>query len=370
MTIKEYILSCKKELSPYIDSFLTGLIEERANSDRGLVELYETFREAGREGKHIRGSLVKLGYEIALGHFTGKCEKILPACAAFEILQTAILGQDDVIDKSPLRRGRDSIWRASARLAAVRRMAANREADDGGKENADDFHYGISQAICLGDVGISLANRLVIESSFDSDRKIEAMKTFIGVQLHTMDGEMLDVLMSYEKDYGDEERILKIARLKTAWYTIAGPLQLGAVLGGASGELLDAMRRYGIFLGTAFQLRDDILGIDATEAEIGKSNTSDIAEGKVTLLAHYAMKRATPAQLEQLRRIYGNGAASEADRLTVRDIFESTGPFAEVAKNTQSYLTEAADVIGEMTQNAKQAELLAQLCVMMAQRKS
>jgi geranylgeranyl diphosphate synthase type I len=211
---------------------------------------------------------------------------------------------------------------------------------------------------------------MVAESAFDANRKIEAVKTFLDVQLNTVDGEMLDVLMSYEKDYGDEEGILKIARMKTAWYTITGPLRLGAVLGGASPELLDAMHRYGISLGTAFQIRDDILGINATEAEIGKSNTSDIAEGKVTLLACHAIKTATPAQLEQLRRIYGNGAVSEADRLTVIDIFENTGAFAEATKKAESCLTEARGIIGEMTQNAEHAALLAQLGDMMARRKS
>ncbi|MCL2010336.1 MAG: polyprenyl synthetase family protein, partial [Synergistaceae bacterium] len=130
------------------------------------------------------------------------------------------------------------------------------------------------------------------------------------------------------------------------------------------------MRRYGIFLGTAFQLRDDVLGINAAEEDIGKSNTSDIAEGKVTLLAYYAMKRAAPAQLGQLRQIYGSGAVSEADRVIVRDIFENTGAFAEVTKKADSYLAKAADIIGEITQNAEHAALLAQLGDMMARRKS
>ncbi|MCL2010449.1 MAG: polyprenyl synthetase family protein [Synergistaceae bacterium] len=347
--VKEYIRSCKEALEPYIEDYIAGLAEKRAGSVSGLAELYEIFREAGRGGKCIRGSLVKLGHEIALGRPAG--DEILPACAAFEILQTAILGHDDVIDKSPLRRGRDSIWRAVTR-------------------GRDDFHYGISQAICLGDVGIFLANLLIVESVFDAGRKIEAVKTFIDVQLNTVDGEMLDVLMSYDKDYGDEEGILRIANLKTAWYTIAGPLRLGAALAGASPELMDAMRRYGIFLGTAFQLRDDVLGINAAEEDIGKSNTSDIAEGKVTLLAYYAMKRAAPAQLGQLRRIYGSGAVSEADRVIVRNIFESTGAFAEVTKKAESYLAEAAGIIDEITQNAEHAALLAQLGDMMARRKS
>ena len=104
--------------------------------------------------------------------------------------------------------------------------------------------------------------------------------------------------------------------------------------------------------------------------DIGKSNTSDIAEGKVTLLAYHAMKTAAPAQLEQLRQIYGSGTVSEPDLLTVRDIFESTGAFAETAKKVETCLAEAAGIIGEMTQDPEQAALLAQLGDMMARRKS
>jgi len=364
--IEEYIRSCKKVLEPYIDGYLTDLMEKRVCFNRGLVELYETFREAGRGGKCIRGSLVKLGYEIALGRPAG--EEILPACAAFEIFQTAILGHDDIIDKSPLRRGKNSIWRAlEVKMEKRRTTRCASEMDD---RSFDDFHYGISQAICLGDIGIILANRLVTESAFDANRKIEACKTFLDAQLNTVDGEMLDVLMSYEKDYGEEESILRISILKTAWYTIAGPLLLGALLGGASAELLDAMRRYGVSLGIAFQLRDDTLGVNATEAEIGKSNTSDIADGKVTLLAHYAMKKATSAQMEQLRRIYGNETVSESDRLAVCDIFESTGAFAEVAKRIESHLAEATDIVNDMTQNTEHASLLMQLGDFMARRRS
>jgi len=364
LTIKEYVNSCKNILEPYIEKYLADLIgkrfspdHNRSNYDREIAGLYGVFKEAGKGGKCIRGSLVKLGYEIALGRTVG--DEILPACAAFEILQTAILAHDDVIDKSTLRRGKDSVWRA-----VMRRMEGAEDID------FNRCHYGISQAICLGDIGISLANRLIVESSFDADRKIKAMKTFLDIQLNTIDGEMLDVLMSDDKDYSDEGGILQIANLKTAWYTVVGPLQLGAVLGGASPELLDSMRRFGIFLGTAFQIRDDILSINATEAETGKSNISDIAEGKVTLLAHYAMKKASPAQLEMLRRIYGSGTVSEADRLTVCDIFENTGAFIEAEKKAAECLSEASGMISALTQNAGHASLLRQLIDMLAQRRS
>jgi geranylgeranyl diphosphate synthase type I len=349
--IEAYILSCKRLLEPYIDGYLSQLVEKHRCSCPKLAELYEVFRKAGKGGKYVRGSLVKLGHEIALNRSVG--EEILPVCAAFEIFQTAILGHDDVIDKSPLRRGKDSLWRALSR-----------------DRDSDGLHYGISQAICLGDVGISLANRLIADSTFDPAMKSEALKVFLDSQLNTMDGEMLDVLMSHEKDYGDERSILQIAALKTAWYTIRGPLQLGAMLGGASSRLLDAMGKYGMALGIAFQLRDDILGIEAEESETGKSNTSDIAEGKVTLLAHFAMKKATSKQRQQLRQIYGNESVSETDRLTIRDIFKRTGAFEKVARRAESYLDEARAKVNEITSEAGTAALLDQLADMMVKRRS
>ncbi|MDR2180784.1 MAG: polyprenyl synthetase family protein [Synergistaceae bacterium] len=347
--IQEYIHSYKKILGRYIDDYLEDLIrKEREHSSRQVADLYGIFREAGKGGKCIRGSLVKLGYEIALNRPAG--DEILPASAAFEIFQTSALCHDDIIDKSPLRRGRDSIWKAISRDA--------------------DRHYGISQAICLGDVGLALSCRLVLESSFGVNEKMKALGIFLDVQTDTMDGEMLDAYMSQKKDYGDERGILKISELKTARYTTAGPLQLGAVLGGASQALLDALERYAVALGVTFQMRDDILGIEATEAEMGKSNTSDIAEGKVTLLAHYAMKRATADQLRQLSQIYGCEPVSEKERVTVQGIFQSTGAFDEVMRRAEKYLAEARDVIPHVTQDPGKIQLLTQLCDMMFKRKS
>jgi geranylgeranyl diphosphate synthase type I len=348
--IREYVRSYKKILEEYIENYLAERIAEQAEHiDRRISELYSIFKEASGGGKSIRGCLVKLGYELAANCPAGN--EILPISAAFELFQTAILGHDDIIDKSSLRRGKDSIWQAVTRRSG----------------SVDD---GISQAICLGDGGIALANRLVAESSFSAERKIEALKTFLGVQLHTMDGEMLDVCLSREKNYDDEEGILKIARLKTAWYTIIGPLQLGAALGGGKPELLDALQRYGMPLGIAFQLQDDILGIEASESDTGKSNTSDIAEGKVTLLAHHAMKRATPEQLGQLRRIYGREDISETDRKTVREIFEATGALEVVARKAESFRAEAEEKIADITQDPEKRALLTQLGDMMIHRSS
>ena len=351
--IKAYIHSHKQALDQYIADYFTTLIEKRRRiSGSSIADLYTIFKNANEGGKCIRGSLVKLGYELAADRAID--EKIFPASAAFEILQTALLCHDDIIDKSPLRRGKPSIWQA----------ITNSDTAKG------DRHYGISQAICLGDIGFILADMLIEESDFDTDKKIEALQMLHRAELNTVDGEMLDVLVAQEKSYDDEDNILKISRLKTAWYTIIGPLQLGAVLGGASQELLDHMTEFGLSLGIAFQLRDDILGVQALEQETGKSDTSDISEGKVTLLIRHALKNASPEQLKTLRCLYGNPVASEDDRTKVLEVFEATGAFAEVSRKAECYLTEAVKVIPLMTKNEERTVLLTQLGEMMFQRKA
>jgi geranylgeranyl diphosphate synthase type I len=339
MDIGAYIREFKNVLDPFILEYLRKFTLSRAEGARGL---YALFMEAGRGGKCIRGALVKLGYEIAAGRPAD--EGILPAAAAFEVFQTGILAHDDIIDKSPLRRGKDALWRAAAR---------------------GDTHYGVSQAICLGDVGIVLAEGLIAESPFGADRKLEALSVFREALLKTMDGEMLDVLLSREKNYGDAEGILRIAELKTAWYTVAGPMRLGAALAGAQEKSLGEMERFGIALGTAFQIRDDILGVRASESETGKSGASDIAEGKVTLLIHHALKNAVPAERRRLSEIYGRPPVSEEARKTVTDLFESTGAFSAAERWAEERVEEAVKRIPELTRDTGHAELLRQLSGMM-----
>ncbi|GHS90355.1 serralysin [Synergistales bacterium] len=354
--IKSYISSFKNRLDGFISDYLDKLIDERAENE-AVARLYTLFNDASAGGKCIRASLVKLGYEIISGRAAS--DEILPAAAAFEVFQTGVLGHDDIIDRSPLRRGRDSIWRAACRAAA--------QAEDGADTDIDGEarHYGVSQAICLGDIGIILANRLVAESGFTPERRLAAAAVFHDVQLNTLDGEMLDVYLSRRKSYGDETGILQMTRLKTAWYTVIGPMQLGAVLAGAGEDTKRHIEEFGTALGLAFQMKDDILGVKASVIETGKSNTSDIAEGKVTLLAHYALRKASPNERARLLSIYGKGGISELDRQTVISIFESAGAFDAITKKAENYLAGAREKIPFLTQNTTHAALLNQLVDLM-----
>lgn len=342
MNIKKYI----KEHKDVLDAYIKDVLEARKYNDPGVSALYSVFIDSGEGGKCVRGSLVKLGYELASGNKADA--RILPVSAAFEIFQTAVLSHDDIIDKSPLRRGKPSIWKKIA---------------DSGSS-----HYGISQAICLGDFGIVFANNLISNSKFPDAVKIKGVDVFNNVEINTLNGEMLDVQMTENKDYSDEKRILAMSYLKTAWYTIIGPLQLGAVFGGAGEDFLNLLESFGENLGIAFQLKDDILGVCSSEDEIGKSALSDIAEGKVTLLIHYALKSAETR--ERLFSLYGKNDITPGERDEVVDIFDRACVFSKVEEKASSYLANAKGIIEKLTDDEEYIALLNDLSDFMVERKS
>lgn len=190
-----------------------------------LPSLAKAFVDSCGGGKRIRGVLCKLGYEIASTHLRGE---IIKVAAALEIMHTAILAHDDIMDKSLLRRDKPSLY------ASV----------------------GIDQALALGDLGFFFSLQIISESNFPSIRKNEALKLFSKVMVDTAIGQIMDLKKADP---------MIVARLKTAQYTILGPLCLGAILAGADEKLLKLFREFGENLGIAFQIRDDILDGEAPD---------------------------------------------------------------------------------------------------------
>ncbi len=176
------------------------------------------FIAACKGGKKIRGALINLGYKIAGGNL----KAILDIAASYEIFHTSILAHDDVIDKSPTRRGKPSLYK----------------------------RVGVDQAITLADAGFFLATKIISEANFPDKEKNEVLALFSKTMLDTAIGQMLDIAK------GDA---LTIMKLKTAQYTISAPLQLGALLAGADEKSIRKLGVFGESLGIAFQIRDDIL---------------------------------------------------------------------------------------------------------------
>jgi geranylgeranyl pyrophosphate synthase len=332
MDFKQYIQKNKKPIEEEVIGSLTRWKTDIDLRVPLLKNMTELLLESNSAGKYIRGTLVCLGYDL---FSTEKRRDIYKIAAAYEILHTSLLIHDDVMDKSLLRRGRPSVFQ---------------------KLGGD--HYGISQAISLGDAGFFLATQVLSETTFPNSVKVALISQFSQIVLNTITGQMLDVKLSHIVNNSTEDEIIKIAELKTAHYTISGPLVLGAILAGANKEYIKSLTHFGEKLGIAFQIKDDLLGIFGHQETIGKSVTSDIEEGKNTLLILYARNHGSKEQRKMLLKYYGKRKITPKQQAVIREIFKETGAYEYSEKKMLLYANEARALIPAFVVDKTKVSLL------------
>jgi geranylgeranyl diphosphate synthase, type I len=301
------LASIRKEVDDVLEGFLGDL--DRARETRSLAEVLRDFIAAG--GKRIRPLLCMLGWHAAGG--SGDATAALRLAASLELFHASVLIHDDIIDDSPVRRGRP----AAHRVLAGRGPAGS------------DRRFGTSAAILLGNLTLAWSGQLMWTAPV-TDRQLRAVLPVLDHMRRDVNvGQYLDLLASGQPS-GDLDGALAIVRYKTARYTVERPLQAGAALAGAEPEVLRACSDFGVPLGEAFQLRDDLLGVFGDPARTGKSVLGDLREGKHTPLMAVALRRATPAQRAALRDRVGNPGLDEADAAAVRSVLVATGAVAAV----------------------------------------
>ena len=265
-------------------------------------------------GKRLRPAFCYWGYRAAGGEDS---DAIVRAAASLELLQACALVHDDVIDASDTRRGAPSVHR---RFAATHRAAG---------WHGDPEAFGSAAAILLGDLALIWADTMLAESGIEPAALQAAFGVWDTMRVEVMCGQYLDVV-EQARGGGSVERALRVARFKSAKYTVERPLHLGGALAGADGALLDVLSSYGLPLGEAFQLRDDVLGVFGDPTETGKPAGDDLREGKRTVLVAFALDAANDAQQETLRRLLGDPALDEDGVTILRDIITATGALERV----------------------------------------
>ncbi|MDO8503781.1 MAG: polyprenyl synthetase family protein [bacterium] len=312
-----------------------------------IANYVDFFAQANRGGGRIRAVLAILGYETAGGKNLNEIAKV---ALALELFQTSILAQDDFMDKSALRRGRPSLHSVITNWHKKEKMLG------------DSLHFGASQAINISDIGFFLASDLIVQSKFPAENKIKAISEFNKIVTYTALGQILDINIPAERGERKEKDVLTVERFKTAEYTAIGPLTMGAYLAGARPNLIKNLYDFGMNLGIAFQIQDDLKGIFGREEETGKSAKGDIEEGKVTLLYTYAIKRAKSDKRKVLEKFYGKGSVSDTQAEEVREIFEETGARDYAVDYSKKLLEKARAIIPKLSGNAKIKELYEGLC--------
>lgn len=300
MDAKDYLNNYHKIASAFIDKYFQRRIAHAETIDPVIVNLLKSFQDYAQGGKMVRGALTVLGYKMLGGT---NIKAIIPISLGIELLHNFILIHDDIIDKDDLRRGKPTI---------------HKKFSDRG------YHRGISYAIITGDIGAFLGYELIVASSFPKEKVVRALACLNDFLVKTAYGEILDIEFDTKKNIAWND-IFKVRTYKTAYYTFAMPLSVGAILAGAESAKLKAIEKYSLPVGIAFQLVDDILGVFGDIKITGKSNESDIKEGKKTLLFTKALELANKSDRQFLSKRYGSRKATKADIKKIRDIIRRSG---------------------------------------------
>jgi len=296
-------------------------------------------------GKRLRPAFAYWGYRAAGGD---NCEAVVRAVGALELVQACALIHDDVMDASDTRRGKPAVHKRFAALHTA----------EGYGGDADGF--GTAAAILLGDVCLIMGDEMLDRSGMPADALERARPVWDEMRTEIMAGQYLDVLAQAQGGHS-VDRAVRVVRYKAAKYTVERPLHLGAALAGAGPDLVETLSRYGLPLGEAFQLRDDVLGVFGDPAETGKPAGDDLREGKRTLLLAYAAERATKEQHELLDRHLGQPGLDAEGVEALRGVLVETGALARTEERISSLTRRALDALGTAPVDAEAADALAEL---------
>ncbi len=296
-------------LKPDVDQRLTANLDAELTT-RGPLgpEVEAILREAKalslRGGKRLRAALVVAGLR-ALGGASGKTwgkrqwDEVLDVCVAVELLQSYFLIHDDWMDQDAERRGGPSVHHAL-------------------ESQFDSSHRAACGAVLAGDYLVALASRTLTQSCRKHPHLDALLERFAEMQLSAVLGQKLDVI-------GQCRDAELIYRFKTSSYTVSGPLELGALLGGATPKRAARVREFADAVGVAFQLRDDLLSAFGDPKQTGKPFASDLRSGKWTWVVQYAMENGSAAERRQLSACFGKPRAKVSQLKQGVAALESSG---------------------------------------------
>jgi geranylgeranyl diphosphate synthase type I len=308
-----------------VDDFIAGQREILDGVSDDLDPLIEAVSDLLSGGKRLRPAFCWWGYRGAGGADT---EEAMRAASALEFLQACALIHDDVMDGSDTRRGMPSAHHRFAMLHRGSEWLGSPEA------------FGVGAAILLGDLCLSWADEQLLTSGLPAEQLTAAKRVYDEMRTELMAGQYLD-LLEQARGGGSVERAMRVVRFKSAKYTIERPLHMGAAMAGADASITAAYTGYGLPLGEAFQLRDDVLGVFGDPEETGKPAGDDLREGKRTVLIATAMDRASHAEAAQIRRHLGDPGLDATGVALLRDVIADTGALAHAESLIESLTDQA-----------------------------
>ncbi len=322
------------------------LLEDEQQMDPSWSKALEQVRSYSlRPSKRIRPGLVLAGYAFARGDAAAP-DGVWKFAAATELLHTFMLIHDDVADQADTRRGGTALHKLLG-----------------------EGHLGENLAIVVGDHLYSRSLEEMLGCGLPNAGK--ATRYFLKVCRHTAVGQYMDIRLPHqplaELSVFQSRRV---AFLKTALYGFTAPLVCGAQLAGADAELIKKLERFGRCVGTAYQLRDDLLGLYGQSSVVGKPTDSDLAQGKRTFALLAAYRRAPQEVREELEALAAPGPKDEAMLQRARDLVEQYGGRAATERIIERATRSAARILDTLPEGGGLKALLHDLLQMLMIREA
>lgn len=291
-----------------------------------------------RPGKRLRPALFCAGY---LGFSKKPAIGLYRSSLGLELLHDFMLIHDDIIDRSDLRRGKPAMHSMLNQYL---------------KDYPEAKFNGQDLAIIIADIIYALAYDAFLSIKEKPIRKENALKIFIKTTVNTGSGEFIELLYSAKNlNKLSQKDIYNVYDLKTAYYTFAYPLAMGAAMAGVSQKEQNVLFDYGMKIGRAFQIKDDILGIFGDTKETGKSIISDLVEGKRTILLWKAYKNSNTSNKKFIENILSKKNIGIKDLETIKNIMIESGSLDHAKKEIVQLSNEAEKLI--KSSNMKSAYL-------------
>lgn len=280
-----------------------------------------------RDGKRVRPILFCIGY---LGFAKKETKGLYRSALSLELLHDFMLVHDDIIDKSDIRRGKPSMH------SLFNQYLKNKKVKFSGED----------LSIIVGDVIYALALDAFLAIEEALPRKELALKKLISAALYTGSGEFIELLLGAKTiEKTTKADIYKIYDYKTANYTFASPLSMGAILAGATKNEINKLIDYGMNLGRAFQIKDDIIGTFGESSQIGKSNLTDLSEAKKTILIWYAYQNSNSQARIKIKNVLSGKNSGKKELLEMRDLISESGSLNHAKREIKNLLGKSEKII-------------------------
>ena len=322
-----------------VDAEISSQSEVLSEIGDDLTSLVAAVGDLMRGGKRLRAAFLYWGYRAGGGPDN---EAIIRAATAMEFFQAAALLHDDVMDDSDTRRG----------MPAAHRRLADQHAAAGWTGNGDRF--GVAGAILAGNLCLTWTDGLFATSGLTVAELTRARPVFDRMRTQLMGGQFLDVLESVRgwDDLSTDQQVArarKVIRYKSAKYSIEHPLLIGAAAADVSVPDRAALSAYGLDLGEAFQLRDDLLGVFGNPAQTGKPAGDDLREGKRTVLVALTLDHADPPVIALFEKLLGVPDLDEPGVDELRGAMTASGAVERVERMILDLTTSARSALASTT---------------------